>query len=54
MKDGRKRCVNCKEFERTQAIGDGYIGYCRKYGLPVKDTLSGCAERKEVNKYGDE
>lgn len=43
----RKRCVYCKEFVRTKQLGDNYIGICGKYGLPVKDSLSGCAERSQ-------
>lgn len=52
----RKRCVNCKWFTRTKSVGNGGIGVCSKYGLLVKDTLSGCAERnrlqtEEVDKH---
>lgn len=50
----RKRCVNCKWFKRTKLVGRG-IGVCSKYGLLVKDTLSGCAERnQQQSKEADE
>lgn len=52
-----KHCVNCSCFQGTNKLKTKSIGFCRKTGIEVKDTLSGCIKAKKAivlvnNGYG--
>jgi hypothetical protein len=43
-----RHCVNCSDFQSTSKLQTNCIGFCKRTGIEVRDTLSGCERTKKV------
>lgn len=52
-----RHCVCCTYYQRTVKIKTKCIGFCKRYGIDIKDTLSGCINEEGtvviINNKGD-